>query len=306
MKLLLLGALAAALHAQAVPEIAGDWWPIAGDPDLGKYTTPKQQPVDFAVWRAADGTWQLWSCIRATAAPGRTRLFYRWQGARLTDRDWAPMGVAMEADPGFGETPGGLQAPYVFRSGRDYFLFYGDWENICHARGVDGKTFARQLTGSGKSGLFSEGAGNNTRDIMILRDGKRWIGYYTAYPRKKGAVYARVSRDLVNWGESKIVAFGGSAGEGPFSSECPFVYYHAPSRTWFLFRTQRYGEDAQTSVYASKNPLEFGVNDDRFLVTRLPLAASEIVEHEGELYIAALMPGLKGIQVARLRFRDRH
>ena len=88
-------------------------------------------------------------------------------------------------------------------------------------------------------------------------------------------------------------------------SECPFVYYHAPSRTYYLFRTQRYGKDAQTSVYASKNPLDFGVNDDRYLVTRLPVAAPEIIEHEGELYIAALMPSLKGIQAARLRFRDR-
>ncbi|MBX7257615.1 MAG: hypothetical protein K1Y02_14740, partial [Candidatus Hydrogenedentes bacterium] len=44
-----------------VPVIDGEFWQIAGNPDLGKYTTPKQQPVDFAIWQAADGTWQLWS-----------------------------------------------------------------------------------------------------------------------------------------------------------------------------------------------------------------------------------------------------
>ena len=33
-----------------LPTIDGDWWQVAGDPDLGAYTLPKQQPVDFGVW----------------------------------------------------------------------------------------------------------------------------------------------------------------------------------------------------------------------------------------------------------------
>ncbi len=165
-----------------VPRIEGEWWQVAGDPDLGKYTTPKQQPVDFAVWQAADGTWQLWSCVRGTNCGGRTRLFYRWQGASLADRDWRPMGIAMEADSAFGETLGGLQAPHVIKVGREYIMFYGDWEHICMAKGVDGKTFARQLLPNGKSGMFSEGPGNNTRDVMALRIGNLFHLYYTAYP----------------------------------------------------------------------------------------------------------------------------
>ncbi len=76
-----------------VPQLDGDWWTVAGDPDLGKFTTSKQQPVDFAIWQAADGSWQLWSCIRNTACGGKTRLFHRWQGAKITDKDWEPMGV---------------------------------------------------------------------------------------------------------------------------------------------------------------------------------------------------------------------
>ena len=52
-----------------VPRIEGEWWQISGNPDLGKFTTDRQQPVDFAIWQAADGTWQLWSCIRSTAHP---------------------------------------------------------------------------------------------------------------------------------------------------------------------------------------------------------------------------------------------
>ena len=41
--------------------------------------------MDFAVWQAKDGTWQLWSCIRQTKCGGKTRLFYRWEGKALTD-----------------------------------------------------------------------------------------------------------------------------------------------------------------------------------------------------------------------------
>ncbi len=285
-----------------VPQIDGPWWQVAGDPDLGKYTHPKQQPVDFAIWQAADGTWQIWSCIRNTKCGGKTRLFHRWQGAKLTDTDWQPMGIAMEADTSFGETAGGLQAPHVVRIGAEYVMFYGDWENICKAKGVDGKTFARQLQADGKAGMFTEGAGNNTRDVMVIRVGNVFHAYYTAYPDKFGADYVRTSKDLSTWSASRKVAFGGAAGTGPYSAECPFVYYHKATGYYYLFRTQRYGENAQTSVYRSKNPMDFGINDDRFLVGTLPVAAPEIVEHEGQLYIAVLLPSLKGIQIARLKF----
>src|SRR5688572_17723687 len=87
------------------PRVAGDWWTIAGDPDLAQHNDPNQQPVDFAIWQAADGTWQLWSCIRNTRAGGKTRLFYRWEGGKaLTNSNWKPMGVTMQAKAEYGET----------------------------------------------------------------------------------------------------------------------------------------------------------------------------------------------------------
>lgn len=285
-----------------VPQIDGEWWQVAGDPDLGKYTDPKQQPVDFGIWQAADGTWQIWSCIRNTRCGGRTRLLHRWQGAQLTDTDWQPMGVAMEADPAFGETLGGLQAPHVVKIGKEYVMFYGDWVNIAKAKGVDGKTFARQLMPNGKAGMFAEGDEANARDPMIIRIGGKYHAYYTAHPNRIGSVYVRTSKDLTAWSPSKKVAFGGVAGGGPFAAECPFVYFHRPSGYYYLFRTQRYGVKAHTSVYRSKDPMDFGIENDRYLVGSLPVAAPEIVEHEGQLYIAALLPSLKGIQIAKLKF----
>ena len=110
-----------------VPRIDEDgWWPVAGNPDLGELTSDKQEPVDFAIWQAADGTWQLWSCIRNTKEKGVSRLFHRWEGQKLTDRDWNPLGIAMRGDPNQGERRGGLQAPYVLRHDGEFLMFYGD------------------------------------------------------------------------------------------------------------------------------------------------------------------------------------
>src|SRR5215831_5557656 len=94
------GVLAPARAADSprTPRIVGDWWEVAGDPDLGELTSAKQQPVDFGIWQAADGTWQLWSCIRNTREHGMTRLFYRWVGTQLTEPNWKPVGIAMRAD----------------------------------------------------------------------------------------------------------------------------------------------------------------------------------------------------------------
>jgi hypothetical protein len=285
-----------------IPHIVEPWWMVAGQPDLGELGDPRQQPVDFAVWQAADGTWQLWSCIRHTRCGGRTRLFYRWEGTALTAPDWTPVGIAMEAHPAVGETPGGLQAPHVVSVADGYFMAYGDWENICLATSEDGKEFRRVVRPSGKTGMFSEGEGTNTRDPMLLQLDGLWHCYYTAYPDQEGAVYCRTSADLWEWSPSVRVAFGGAAGTGPYSAECPHVVCR--NGAYYLFRTQQYGENGRTRVYRSLDPLCFGIHEDeQYLIAELPVAAPEIIFHEGHCYVAALNPGLDGIRIARLEWK---
>jgi hypothetical protein len=298
--------LATAAHSLAAdapkqPRIVGDWWQVAGDPDLGELTGPKQQPVDFAVWQAADGTWQLWSCIRSTKEEGSTRLFHRWEGARLTDKDWKPMGIALRADTTTGELKGGLQAPYVFRDGERFVMFYGGWNDICSASSTDGKVFQRNLNADGKVTLFGAKDGN-TRDPMVIRIGDLWHCYYTAHPGHVGTDYCRTSPDLRTWSEARAVARGGQSGTGPSSAECPFVVELEPGQ-FYLFRTQHYGGKAQTNVYFSHDPFDFGVDhDEGHFVCTLPIAAPEIIKQDGQYYIAALLPSLKGIQIARLEW----
>jgi hypothetical protein len=294
-----------------VPKIDGQWWQVAGSPMEHKYATERQQPVDFGIWQAADGTWQLWSCIRHTTAggeKGNTRFFYRWQGKNLTDTDWKPLGIAMEADPDYGEAPGGLQAPHVIKIGDTWHMFYGDWMNICHAVSKDGKTFRRLVREDGKTGMFNEGKAEHARDPMILKVGKRYHCYYTAHsmrsPKKnhRGANYCRTSADLKNWSPSKVVAEGNAYYKGPYCAECPHVIYLPEAKHYYLFNTQRYGRNQHTTVYRSADPLDFGIHDNSLEVATLPVAAPEIILHNGRYYIASLMPSLKGIHIARLKW----
>ena len=285
------------------PRIEAEWRQIAGQPDLGDLTGENQQPVDFAIWRAADRTWQLWSCIRGTKESGHTRLFHRWESASITDANWKPMGIAMHADPTVGESAGGLQAPYVFKTGDRFVMFYGDWTHICMATSHDGKQFSRMTDLADKTGMFGEAADANTRDPMVIRAGKRWICYYTAFPGRKGAVFARTSEDLRKWSEPRIVSSGGRGGDGPFSAECPHVVER--QGMYYLFRTERYGANNLTHVYRSGDPLNFGHDeDDKYWCASLPVAAPEVVLDGRSEYIAALNLGLNGIRIARLRWES--
>ena len=293
----------ASSSAEFMPRIASDWWTVAGNPDLGELTDPQQQPVDFSIWQAADGSWQLWSCIRNTRIGGRTRLFHRWEGKKLTDTDWKPMGIALRADPNYGEES--VQSPHVFKDGGVYHLFYGDWNHICHATSPDGKMFTRVVGSDGKTGIFGEGAGEFTRDPMVLKMGGTYRCYYSANPEGgkgagKGVVFCRTSPDLKTWSISKRVAYGGSAGTNWTSAECPFVIRNGG--WYYLFRTQAYGQGAQSRVYRSKDPMDFGIDDDRYLLGTLPVAAPEIIEHDGQTYIACLLPSLNGIRIAKLEW----
>jgi hypothetical protein len=74
---------------------------------------------------------------------------------------------------------------------------------------------------------------------------------------------------------------------------------------FYLFRTQRYGQNSVSRIYHSRDPLNFGVNNDAHLVGTLPVAAPELIRHEGQWYMAALLPSLKGIQIARMTWKPK-
>jgi hypothetical protein len=283
------------------PVIRGDWWTVATKPDVGEFASPTMEPVDFAIWQAADGTWQIWSCIRKTKLPKGTRLFHRWEGKNLTDTNWQAKGIVMQSEEKYGERPGSIQAPYVFKDDGKFIMFYGDWVNICKAESIDGKTFERVIQPDGRTAMFANGPAEiNTRDPMVIKIGEKWHCYYTAHPNKEGENYCRTSSDLATWSESHTVSNGGRAVGSLASAECPFVVEPQPGH-FYLFRTYNYFERPKTLVYYSTNPLHFGLDeDDKHLLAELPVAAPEIFKVEDQYYVAALLPKLDGIRIAKL------
>jgi hypothetical protein len=184
-------------------------------------------------------------------------------------------------------------------------MVYGDWQRICLARSFDGKVFERVLNANGQPDLFT-GPYLATRDPMMLRVGDLWHCYYmgslpnVTYP---SAVFLRTSSDLAFWSEPMTVCAGGlPTPSNPFDAECPFVLER--NGWYYLFRNQVYGPNALNTQYASRNPMAFGVGDDRYRIGTLPVAAPEIVEYQGQYFIAALRPNLDGIRMARLRWSE--
>jgi len=289
--------------------VVSDWWEIAGNPDLGEYTSSEQQPVDFGVWQAADGTWQLWSCIRKTNCGGNTRLFHGWEGQNLTDVNWKPLGIMMEADTTLGEVNGGLQAPFVIQKDGMYYMFYGGWAQICLAKSKDGKHFERIINAKGTTEIFS-GPFYNTRDPMTIKVNKKYYCYYTGHLASdsdneiKAAIFCRTSNDLFSWSEPTMVSAGGSIADMDNwyggDVECPYVV--PLDNKYILFRNVKYGANNLNFQYCSDDPLNFGVNSDSLMVGNLPVAAPEIVIYNGEYYIFALKETLDGIRAAKIKF----
>ena len=81
-----------------------------------------------------------------------------------------------------------------------------------------------------------------------------------------------------------VVSAGGQAGTNRNSAECPHVIEIEPGQ-FCLFRNQRYGRNAQFTVYYSDNPLNFGINNDEKRVCTMPYAAPEVIYHQGKYYL---------------------
>jgi hypothetical protein len=146
---------------------------------------------------------------------------------------------------------------------------------------------------------------------MVMKFGGLFYCYYTGHQEKTApaplaAVFCRTSADLRHWSEPIMVSAGGAAAKRTNwhggDAECPFVVERHGLFT--LFRNQLYQDTGRpmNTQYVSHNPLSFGVNDDRYETSTLSVAAPEIIRHEGRDYIAALLPNLKGIRLARLKW----
>jgi len=197
-----------------------------------------------------------------------------------------------------------------------YYMFYGGWDQICLATSQDGKNFQRVIQKSGETELFT-GPFRNSRDAMVIKENGIYYCYYTGHTYENGsidfngqsviqpykaAIFCRTATEFSHWSEAIMVSAGGKPENQDRwyggDSECPFVL--KKDGYYYLFRNIRYGPTNLNYQYASRNPLDFGVGHDSFNVGTLPVAAPEIIQHQGKYYIAALNTELNGIRIAEL------
>ena len=179
-------------------------------------------------------------------------------------------------------------------------MVYGTWGNLGEQVSTDGKTFAPVPRTGPDVRIFAPGA-DGRRDPMLLPVGGTNYLYFTA----NSSVYVSTSTDGTNFSAPKEVAHGGKAGTGGSDAECPFVV-RRDDGYFYLFRTSQvhapcnYCPGVTTYVYASTDPTDFGIDDDRKLIAELPIAAPEIHTVDGVDYIARLLESVQGIQVCEL------
>lgn len=265
------------------PVLDGDWWRIGENaPDVSPYNTKKHNACDFSIWQAADGVWQLVSCIRETSYPGSTRLFHRWESTALTNENWTPKGIFAVSDPEkLGHTEGRMQAPHCFLHEGQYLFFYNSYGAYCKAS-ADGKNFTDIKSRDGSYRFFDMG-----RDLMIFHNtlNAQWYAFF----EYRGRMAARTARHpLGPW--SKQVENLGHKG----NPESPFMIQRGDD--FYLWE--------QMNVFHSKDPMKF---------TERPIAhmtgiwyhgkyAPEIIIHDGQYYIAGYG---KGLWLARMQWEPR-
>jgi hypothetical protein len=295
-----------------IPIVEGQWWRIGNNPNLDNLLLENgrsPEVVDHGFIQARNGTWQIWACIRRVKVG---RIFYRWEGTSLEHPNWTPKGIALRADSSYGESidpDERLQSPFFKVIDDKYYLFYGGgWSphhppgvipsfyQICLASSDDGITYRRFRNKEGYSQLF-EGPGMD-RDPMVIKIGDTYYCYYSSTVDNitHGLIACRTSKDLHNWSDYTVVSEGGSAGNGPWSAECPFVLFL--DMYYYLFRTSSYVPPV-TYVYRSKDPLSFGINDDSKKIAVIEVAAPEIIKIDNQYYISTIAD-YQGICVSKL------
>ena len=287
-----------------VPVLQGEGWRVCNQPDLGENNgdnLDRMDIVDHSFIRAEDGTWQLWACMRGTK-PGR--ILYKWEGKSLEEPDWTDKGIAARADTSWGERAYPqelLQAPHFIKTDGIYWCFYNSSE-VRAMFSEDGKNYERRRFHKGNNILTHANGACKGRDPMVFHDDDgKWYLYttvsYAADGHLAGEVIVRSSDNLSDWSDYTVVSRGGIGGNGPVSSESPFVVKYKDK--YYLFRASSIS--FLTYVYCSDTPYNFGVDNDDKLITTLPLKAPEVFEYEGQWYISDLSD-FKGIKLYKMEW----
>lgn len=215
---------------------------------------------------------------------------------------WEKQPFALEVRPDIGETY--LWAPHIIEHGNKYYMFY------C----AGGPNTEHQISLATSDNLYDWQRyednpiivdGYDARDPYVLRDGDRWIMYYTANSKPEGGnhiVAAVTSKNLLDWSNERITVFKDKAvGAWGGPTESPYVVRRG--EYYYLFIGPRDFDYRYTGVYKSKDPLKW--TDDDY-VARIDSHAPEVVRDiNGDWYISHCGWGQGGVYLAELEWNDK-
>jgi hypothetical protein len=280
--------------------------------------------VDHHVFQSVDGAWHLWGCIRKTTVG---RILYHWEGRSLTEGPWHPTGEIIRVNRDAGESLAYnngeecIQSPFVVVVDGTYYMFYGgDGSGVnedgnpvaaddpsmagqlCLMTSPDGRTWTRYRNAEGQSRLFIGPMA--ARDPCLINIGGLWHLYYAGYhgyADGEAGFYVRTSSDLIHWSDRTLVHLDSRYGGHRWQTECPHVVYRGG--TYYLFRTVHYAT-AETHVFRSEDPLDFGVGDagDKYVGSIAVAAPEIIVDGEGNEFITSNHNLSGGTMLCRLRW----
>ncbi len=213
--------------------------------------------VDFTVFQADDGSWQIIGCVRWTTYPtwnGVTngRILYRWESTNFFATNWTEKGVFMTTSNMPPETQGTynggmIQAPHVVKDGDMYYMIYNSKyaHMMSSSNGLD---WVHQTNYAGSYTHFDPTGG---RDIALVDNRDVDGNWYAIYcPKTPGWD----SRGYTN-------VYRAAAGIlGPWSAEMPMAtqpYWQDVESPFMVRRGGWYYLLLQDRVFAQPNITNF-------------------------------------------------
>jgi predicted GH43/DUF377 family glycosyl hydrolase len=192
-----------------------------------------------------------------------------------------------------------LWAPHIIENNGIYFMYYcaggkNHYEYKIHlATSKDMKSWTRHQNNP----MIIDGY--DARDPYILKLKDKWIMYYTANrPAKKGnhVVMSVESKDLINWGNKKIVFTHPRVGTYGGPTESPCVIQKDGKFYLFVCTNNPYDD---TAVYESDSPFNWNIQNK---VGKFPAHCAEVIKVKDKWYISRAGWGRGGVYIAELHW----
>ncbi|MGA2070130.1 MAG: family 43 glycosylhydrolase [Sedimentisphaerales bacterium] len=277
--------------------------------DASNSETDKWYINDHCFIRDANGLWHLFGITdREPLNPASHTINLAHATAReLTQSPWAKQPYALTADANAGEQH--LWAPHIILHDGTYYMFYcagslktNSKYRIHLATSTDLKNWKRHPANP----MVVDGY--DARDPYILKIGDEWIMYYTVTSTPKGGnhiVACLKSKDLIHWGQRRVVFTDPSVGTFGGPTESPQVIRRG--EYYYLFigpRDEKGCVDSyrNTTVFRSKDPFKWTIEDR---VGQLTAHAVEVVRDvDGQWYVSHCGWGQGGVYLAKLYWND--